>query len=339
MHDGEGGVILPGHLNSRLSLALAADAVALPEGRILLLRPPADLDLDGMPPDLVGSHGFKPDHDALLARGLSVAATQDGPFDGAVVFLSRAKAQSLDMIAQACAALPPGAPVVVDGQKTDGADSIIKLCRKAFDLGDVFAKAHGKTFSFPAGPAPDGWAAKSQTVDGFVTRAGVFSAGGIDAGSALLTAHIGALSGRVCDLGAGWGYLSRAILASEAVTSCALVEAEHDALTCARINIDDPRASFHWADATTWAEGPFDVVVSNPPFHTARKADPSLGRAFIVAAARLVTPGGRLLMVANRHLPYEDTLAGCFGQVNVLADQNGFKVIEARKPKRQRGRS
>ncbi|WP_339646803.1 methyltransferase [Jannaschia helgolandensis] len=324
-------------MNERLSLALAADAVSLPPGRVLLLRPPADLDLDGLPEDVVAVHGFRPDHDALSGRGVQVAAEVEGAFDSAVVFASRAKALTFDMIARACAAVPPGAPVVVDGAKGDGIDSVVRQCRAVFEVGQVFAKAHGKCFAFPAGPVPVGWAAVPTQVDGFTTRAGVFSADGIDPGSALLAAHLGGISGRVCDLGAGWGYLARQVLASDKVTACDLVEAEHEALTCALANITDARATFHWADATIWTGGPFDVVVSNPPFHTARKADPSIGRGFVMAAARLLTPGGRLVMVANRHLPYEETLTAAFADHVVLADASGYKVIEARRPKRQRG--
>jgi 16S rRNA (guanine1207-N2)-methyltransferase len=33
--------------------------------------------------------------------------------------------------------------------------------------------------------------------------------------------------------------------------------------------------------------------------------------------------------VANRHLPYEATLAARFGQVRTVAVQEGFKVFEA----------
>lgn len=281
--------------------------------------------------------GFRPDHDGLAARGLKVAAEIDGTYPGAVVFAQRAKALTFDLIARACAAVPEGAPVVVDGAKSEGIDSVLRHCRAAFDVGEVFAKAHGKCFGFPAGPVPDGWRAAPLQIDGFTTRVGVFSADGVDPGSALLAEHLGRISGRVCDLGAGWGYLSRAILSHASVTHCALVEAEHDALACARLNIDDPRADFHWADATGWTGGPFDVVVSNPPFHVGRKADPALGRAFVTAAGRLLTPGGRLVMVANRHLPYEETLRGVFAESRILADTGGYKVIEARRPKRQRG--
>ena len=54
-----------------------------------------------------------------------------------------------------------------------------------------------------------------------------------------------------------------------------------------------------------------------------------IGRAFIAAAAAALKPGGRLWLVANRHLPYEQALARGFGEVRKLADAGGFKVIHA----------
>ncbi len=323
-------------MTPRIEAALAAGAIALPAGRVLLLRPPASLDPDGVPPGAVAVTGSRPDHDALATAGLDVARAAEGAFDGAVVFAQRAKGVTLDLVARAVAAVPPGAPVIVDGAKADGIDSVLRLCRAAFDVGEAFAKAHGKCFAFPAAPAPDGWAARRGEADGFRTAPGTFSADGIDPGSALLARHLGGLGGRVCDLGAGWGFLGRAVLASGAVSALDCVEAEADALDCARMNLPDPRAAFHWADATTWAGGPCDVVVSNPPFHAGRRADPEIGRAFVRAAARLLTPRGRFLMVANRHLPYEAALTEAFAERVVLADEDGYKAIAASRPKRGR---
>ena len=325
-------------MSSRLSLALTSGAVSLPDsGDILLLRPPADLVLEGLPVERVTVlHGFRPDLESLEARGLRVVPSVDGTFAGAVVFVARAKALTLDLLAEAFSRVGPGGQVVVDGAKADGIESTLRILRQVTATGEVFSKAHGKCFTVTA-PAtvPEGWAAEPVLVDGYQTTAGVFSADGIDPGSALLAAHLGGLSGKVCDLGAGWGYLARAVLAAPKVTSLALVEAEKTALDCARANVTDPRASFHWADATRWTGGPFDVVVSNPPFHVGRAADPGLGRAFVQAAARLLTPRGRLLMVANRHLPYEATLRDVFADTVVRADQAGYKVIEATRPKRR----
>jgi 16S rRNA (guanine1207-N2)-methyltransferase len=326
-------------LTDRLSLALSGGVVSLPpDGPILLMRPSGDAPLDAVPLDrTVAEQGFRPDHDALAARGVTVSARPDGTFAAAIVFAQRAKALTFDLLARAVAAVGPGGTVIVDGAKGDGIDSVLRHVRAEAPVGEVFSKAHGKCFAFAAPPAPPvGWAAATVDFDGFSTRAGVFSADGGDPGSALLARHLEGIMGRVCDMGAGWGYLSACVLERDAVAECHLVEAEHAALSCARENVRDPRAHFHWADATAFDGGPFDVIVTNPPFHTSRRADPALGRAFIAAAARLVVPQGRVLLVANRHLPYEAALRDAFGTVTVRADEGGYKVIEARRPTRRR---
>ncbi|MAZ25628.1 MAG: MFS transporter, partial [Cytophagaceae bacterium] len=114
-----------------------------------------------------------------------------------------------------------------------------------------------------------------------------------------------------------------------------LVEADRTALDCAERNVTDPRASFHWADATSW-EPPalLDTVVMNPPFHTGRKADPALGQAFIAAARRMLKPAGQLWLVANRHLPYETALATHFRASEEIAGDSCFKILHASRPKR-----
>lgn len=235
------------------------------------------------------------------------------------------------------ALLPPGAPVLVDGQKTDGVDGVLRSCRKhVAGTSEAVSKAHGKTFRLPAGPPPPSFAAPARRAEGFATPAGGFSAGKVDRGSALLAAALPpALPAHVVDLGAGWGYLSAAALAREGVERLDLVEAEHVALEAARENVTDPRAAFHWADATRWGpDGAPGLVIANPPFHQGRAADPGLGRAFVAAAARMLGPKGRLLMVANRHLPYETALAEAFRTHAEIGGDAAFKLLEAERPRR-----
>ncbi|MDN5785978.1 class I SAM-dependent methyltransferase, partial [Pseudorhodobacter sp.] len=139
------------------------------------------------------------------------------------------------------------------------------------------------------------------------------------------------------DLGAGWGYLSRAILSRAGVKELHLVEADANALDCARTNITDPRAQFHWADATSFKlDRGVDAVVCNPPFHTTRDADPGLGAAFILAAARLLAPHGTLWLVANRHLPYGRTLTPLFREIEEIGSDPRFRLTRASRPTRAR---
>ncbi|WP_300519903.1 class I SAM-dependent methyltransferase [Aliiroseovarius sp.] len=324
--------------SSRLSLALEG-AVSLPEqGRIAVMGAPAGYDLSALPRDrLQVVQRFFPDHLAWARAGYDVAVNPEGEFCAALVVVPRAKAQARAMIAEALR-ITDGGLVLVEGQKTDGIDSLLKSLKKEVSISQVISKSHGKLAWFRGG-ALSGWQAVETTLPGgFVTRPGVFSADRIDKGSeALLTVLPDDLRGHVADLGAGWGYLSRAILERPGVTALDLVEADHDALECARRNVSDGRARFFWDDATTFEPRALcDAVVMNPPFHTGRSGDPELGRAFIRTAARILKPSGRLIMVANRHLPYEQELASRFGLVEELGGTPGFKVLAAAKPRRQR---
>ena len=323
---------------ARLELALDYGAWILPpSGDIAVMRPRAGDDLSALPKSrTVVLTGFRPDQDWFAAQGYRVEGKS---FAAALVCLPRARAEALAMLAEAAAMVGPGGAMAVDGQKTDGFDSALKDLRGAgFVTGEVVSKAHGKFVSFVAARTPEAWAAADTHVDGFVTRPGVFSADGSDRGSQLLVAALPAdLPTRVADLGAGWGFLSRAILKRSGVRRLDVVEAEKVALDCARINVTNPHAVFHWADATTFKpERPWNAVVMNPPFHTARTPDPALGLGFIRAAHRGLAPDGVLWMVANRHLPYEPLLKTLFRQVEEVGGDGAFRVSRTAYPIRSK---
>lgn len=330
-------------LSARLPLALSEGLFHLPpEGRIAVFGAGALDDLSALPAARVTVvQGFRPDHDALAARGLHVTpGPAAGPFAAAVVCLPRARAAAAARIAAAMAAVVPGGPVLVDGQKHDGIEAALATCRARAPVAGPLPKAHGKCFVLAADAAAFAdLAVHPRPIEGgFVTLPGVFSADGPDPGSALLAAHLPAgMAGRVADLGGGWGYLARAVLAREGVVRLDLVEADHDALACARANLaGDPRAHLHWADATapdTLPAGAFDWVVTNPPFHSGRAANPALGRAFLGATARLLAAHGTALVVANTRLPYEATLADAFAEVARIAEAPGYKLLAARRPR------
>lgn len=324
-------------LQSRLALALEAGDVALPDaGRIAVFGPRADHDLSVLPGERCHIlTGFRPDHDHFAAQGYRCAVTPEGRYGAAVVFVPRAKALARALVAQAVAVTD--GVVIVDGAKTDGVESILKECRKRMAVSAPLSKAHGKLFWFEAGPGLEDWAETGpQTIEGgYVTAPGVFSADGIDPASRFLADHLPAKLGKsIADLGGGWGYLSARLLERADIRVLHLVEADHAALDCARRNIADARAVLHWEDATRWRpETALDAVVTNPPFHAGRAADPDLGRAFIAAAAAMLKPGGQLWLVANRHLPYETAMARHFARVEEIAGDARFKILHGKGPK------
>jgi 16S rRNA (guanine1207-N2)-methyltransferase len=306
------------------------------QGKIAVFGPRAGMDLSDLPTErMVLISGFKPDVDAFTAQGYTCQPMPDADYAAALVVLPRSKAQARAMIAAASEA----PLVIVDGQKTDGVESVLKDLRKREAIEGTISKAHGKLFWFHTTADYTDWRGAAKTVDGFVTRPGVFSADGIDPASALLMEHLPRdLSGKVADLGAGWGYLSASMLAKcPKIKQLHLVEAEFAALECARQNVQDERAEYHWADATTWtAPARLDAVVMNPPFHVGRAAEPDLGRAFISAAAGALTPNGQLWLVANRQLPYETALQVAFADFEEVGGDKRFKILHALRPTRQR---
>ena len=327
--------------SARLDLALETGALSLPpEGLVAVYRPRAGDDLSALPKDRVEViTGFRPDHDHFAALGYTVRRKAEAPYAAGVVCLPRARDLARGLIAQASRDVVPGGPVAVDGQKLDGIDSALKELRARVAVSDPLSKAHGKLFVFASGMDFSDWQIRpNDLADGMRTLPGVFSADGPDRGSVMLAEALPAdLAGHVADLGAGWGYLAQGVLQSPRVKALHLVEAEADALDCAQINVTDERVQFHWADATRFrAPRLMDHVVMNPPFHTGRDSDPNLGIAFIRAAAAMLTPGGQLWMVANRHLPYDRVLPEVFREVHDIGGDAAFRVIRASAPVRKR---
>ncbi len=332
----------------RLALALAGGELPLPDaGNVLVIRAAPSGFLDAIPADrLICEQSFRPAHDALLSAGVAVAARAVGPAAMVVVNLTRSRAESLGEVARGLALLPPGGWLAINGAKTDGVDSLVRTVAAVIPVEGTFVKAHGRVVWLRRPEVlPDAvadWAAAAapaRNAEGFVTAPGLFSPEHSDPGSRMLAGVLkGRLRGRVADLGAGWGWLAQAALAAcPEISALDLFEAESRALDAAQLNVTDPRAAFHWSDVTGLGrgDGPFDAVISNPPFHQGRGADPSIGRAFIAAAARILKPSGQLLLVANRQLPYEAEIGAGFVVSERIAEDRSFKVISASRPRRR----
>ena len=265
--------------------------------------------------------------------------------DTAIVFATRARGQTLGAVSTGLKALAPGGRLVLDGAKTDGMDGLVKTLKTAFTLDGTASRDHGKVVwltrpeALPA--AVDEWAraaAPHQGSDGLWRQAGVFSADGLDPGTALLSAHLPPVAPkRMADFGAGWGALSLGLAATYPDVHLDVIEADALALNLARKNLAGAaKAHFHWADVTQLPAGldGYDLIVSNPPFHASRKAEPALGARFIEAAQRALSPKGTFVMVANRQLAYEATLDRCFGQWETVIQTPVYKVIRATRPAR-----
>jgi 16S rRNA (guanine1207-N2)-methyltransferase len=296
---------------------------------------------------LVCDQGFRPEADTLESAGVvtlqSHAASRR--YAAVLVLPPRQRDEARALFAHAIACTAPGGRVIACAANNEGARSaeadLAALAGPVSHLGKhkcrVFWTAPLDGAADPARAAE--WIALDAPraiEDGrFTSRPGVFAWDRIDAASRLLAEHLPAdLAGDAADLGAGYGYLSDELLERcPGIRTLDVIEAEARAIELARMNLarhaDRVEQRFHWLDVTRGLPGRYDVIVSNPPFHAQGRADrPDLGRRFIEAAAAALRPGGRLWLVANRHLPYESALAAGFASVRTVAERGGFKVIE-----------
>ncbi|ODT07347.1 MAG: methyltransferase [Mesorhizobium sp. SCN 65-20] len=299
---------------------------------------------EGFGAELALVQGFRPHFLALRSSGLQVAPRAEGEaYELALVLAGRHRGQNELYVAEAIERAGEGGLVVVAGSKDDGIASLRKRLAGLVEIEDHLPKYHGSVLWFRRDKRSLAAAATLRAdnpdmlVDGrFHTAPGMFSFDRIDTGSRLLAEHLPAdIKGVVADFCAGWGYLA-AVVAERAteLKALELFEADYDALEAARANLGmagvDTR--FHWQDLLREpVERRYDMVVMNPPFHQDRGADPEIGQRMIRAASAALKPGGRLYMVANRHLPYEPVLAAAFASHHELAVENGFRVWTARR--------
>lgn len=337
---------------SALLLPFATGEIALPAGgRALFLRARAGAALREMAQSgWLCEQSFLPFAEELSRCGLRVGeADAGGTFPLVLLLPPRQRDETRALFARALDRLAPGGTLLASMANDDGAKSGAADLARLAGLAGSLSKHHCRVFwSTPqAGDADaalrDEWRALDAlrpTADGWWSRPGLFAWDRVDRASALLAAHLPAdLHGRVADLGAGYGYLATQLIARcPRITALDLYEAEARALEPARRNVAQALhqagremvVNVRWHDVTRGLPDRYDAIVSNPPFHLGRADLPELGRAFIASAADALEPHGRLLIVANRHLPYEALLAARFADVRQLALQDGFKVIEAR---------
>jgi 16S rRNA (guanine1207-N2)-methyltransferase len=331
----------------RLALAVETGALSVPEsGELIVLRAEPSVFFETVPAHrLRCEQSFRPTYDSLAGMGLPVEPHLE-PRSAAMVVVNatRSRAETFGNVARGLAMLEAGGLLSLNGSKSEGIDSLARDVAAALPV-ESYVKAHGRVvwLTHP-GVLPDvvaDWAAAAQparNAAGFLTAPGMFSPEVVDPGSERLAAIFDSrVHGRVAELGAGWGWLAYAALARcPAIEVIELHEAEALALDAARVNVTDPRARFHWSDATALGRGPapFDAVICNPPFHQGRAAEPRIGAGFIAAAARILKPTGTLFLVANRQLPYEAALKDSFGQVERVSEDRAFKVFVAARPRR-----
>lgn len=274
----------------------------------------------------------------------------DGGYDVVIMLADKSREHSRGILWRAARALNDGGAVYIVGESQRATKTIIS------DAGDLLDGARTLTYKwrhrvgvaykdsapeYPAAwgePPPDAMRPTIyETPHGAVTvhtQPGVFSWEALDAGTAYLLRTFDwerVRGATVLDVGCGVGVIG-------------LMAARHGAMVCA---IDDNLLAVDCARATFDADGiaaevlagdvysplaadrRFDFILCNPPFHRSFDVHTNVAHRIIKGAPDHLHAGGRLVLVANAFLKYDEWLAADFARVRTTIDEAGkFKIIE-----------
>ena len=166
----------------------------------------------------------------------------------------------------------------------------------------------------------------------FTTDAGVFSRGEVDFGTdVLLRALPEDVSGRVLDVGCGWGAVGVTVGRRWPKAEIVMSDVNLRALDLARKNAADNgvKASVVESDGLASVPGEFDFILTNPPIRAGKQTI----YAIFASCAEKLKENGELYLVIRRQQGAESAvkyLKGVFAAVDTVDKSGGFWVIRCR---------
>jgi 16S rRNA (guanine1207-N2)-methyltransferase len=174
-----------------------------------------------------------------------------------------------------------------------------------------------------------------------VSLPSAFAHGRLDRGTELLLEVMAQLKGQqkpagsVLDFGCGIGVIGLTLLLRDPTIKLSLLDNSALALESAHLSLQANSMQAQLLPSSGLAEvrQRFDWIVSNPPFHRGVATRHDIARDFFVQARHVLGRQGKILLVCNRHLPYEGWLKEQFSAVDTLHSTNEFRVLCASRPK------
>jgi 16S rRNA (guanine1207-N2)-methyltransferase len=273
-----------------------------------------------------------------------------------VVFIQIPKGRSLARrwLVQAYNALVIGGDLFLAGPNHSGIQSVIKDAQDLFGRGRILGYKKGNRIAQffklsgdePApdwaqapGIAPHTWIEFSIPLSTHIllirSLPGIFSSDHLDAGTEMLLSVIPTPPGAsVLDIGCGYGIIGL----YAAVNGAGLVHLVDNNLLAVSA-CRETLALNHITHAETFIgdllnpviSNKYDLILSNPPFHTGHAVDYQIAQAMISQSYRVLTPGGQMIIVANRFIRYDSLIKEIFGNVSIPAESGKFHVLSGLK--------
>ena len=278
--------------------------------------------------------------------------------------IPRSKRESEMMLAVASARLRPGGTLAVYGATDEGIKSVTRLIPPGHSLPEaelvkrrcrvwVSKKVDQSKGEADAGTAPQtdptdelaDWTSETTLSFPFGDRTwtffpGMFAESRLDEGTEFLLRQLhgpgshliscGDVPPRVLDFAAGSGTISAWVLDACPEADVHMLDIDRLSLEAARRNV--PKGRVVHGNGLADAEGPFDLIVSNPPFHTGKAQSLKILGHLLSEAPALLKPDGVLVFVTQKRLLVKADVERYFKDVRSLGDHTVFRVWTARAP-------
>ncbi len=328
-------------------------------GDILLLNPPPDHLFQELTTGSsrvsvwsqdFGDYRWFADHQA--EAGFGVVPAGDSLPPQIILFLPREKERLELLLHFLAAGMPTHGVLWLVGENQSGIRSAARRLQKFFGTTAKMDTARHCALFRASQPAPatpfqvqdyqEQWLLGSAPDElRMVSLPGAFAHGRLDRGTELLLQVLHSQKGdkqphgRVLDFACGIGVIGLTLLQIDPTLNLTLLDNSALALESARLSLqaNGLQARVLAADGLSGIDERYDWIVSNPPFHRGVATNFDVAQRFFAQAPSALTRQGKLMLVCNRHLPYEGWLADHFATVETPASRNDFKILCACRPK------
>lgn len=257
--------------------------------------------------------------------------------DTLIYYWQKSKEESKFQLYHILALLPIGSDLFIVGENRGGVRSTEKVI-SGYSMIEKIDRAHrcslyyGKLNARTTFNLSDWW--KSYSLDGLIVKTlpGVFSRDKPDTGSTLLLSTLeDPIDGKVLDVGCGAGIIAAMIARRSPKIQVTLSDVSAAALYSSLETLKANKITGEVLTSNVYSNihGYFDMIISNPSFHNSLRTNLSMSKALINGSLNHLSVGGRLRIVANAFLPYQNTLDATFGSHEILAENSRFKVYQA----------
>ncbi|TMO49187.1 methyltransferase [Pseudoalteromonas ruthenica] len=267
-------------------------------------------------------------------------------FDLVIYYYPKAKAEALMTLDNIRACINDDAQLLVVGEKKGGVKSIDKQLKGLAHGHKVDSAKHCQLYQYSdITPLPEfdisryekrfcltRSIAGEQVSCDIVSLPGVFNHGQLDDGTALLLDNLPDLTNTqsLLDFGCGAGVIISFCLKRFAHIKGSALDVNALAAYASEqtLRANDLHGNIVLSDGLTNINERFDIIVSNPPFHTGLKTDYDITARFFANAKAHLNKGGALTLVANSFLAYPEQLQQQFSTHQTIAKTKRFAVYQ-----------